>query len=769
MKLNKRVSLLILPVLLIGYLIAVVGVYHIQKTSIIELEKRALDLQTTELHGVFEQYTNVAEGFMDSLLYNNSLHNYFSSSDKLFKALSLEKGLESSIKDLSTLSSDFFSVALVRPKGGVEYYYENSLNPFSAISPYQVAKVNTAFDARTSEVAEVYGQQKKSQILLIRIIDQHTFKQPVDFSVNSNIAIVVSVESSLFDSKVADLIAKGLVFSWFETSHDAKNHQHAGVLAAHADGPYGTFAVSMPDALLQQKLDSVKLSLFLSFLVIALLSYFTLIFLINRYVTRPISNLEKNLANVNADNSVGFVASTSEDEIGGLSRTFSQLYDSLDQSYRLTKELAEKDTLTKLYNRRMFISAVEKMISRAEYDGVKAALYYIDIDNFKFVNDTYGHTMGDLLLQLFAERLNAVVRGTDQVISRCDISDTSARLAGDEFAVIISGLTDGVEADNLAYRILDICSDGFACEQGTFPVSLSIGVAIFPADGANSEALITNADAAMYEAKIAGKNRVSFYSQELAAKSRWAQAIELELKQLNMSEFELLYRPVYSDEDIESICSVETLISWHSPSLGRVPPSDFLPIAESSGQYEKIDTWAIERAFRDYLRIHQHFKRALRVSIKISSAQLTSKSFIATLSRLIAQYQIDPKYFEFEITETFNTGRKSDDIGLLFLLKDLGFTLALVDFGTGYTSIMQLIDYPIDIITLDKTFTANLLDETRRDKLLSLISFFRSQGFEITAKGVECEQQAVMLKAVGCKRLQGSYYAKPVSLEALLV
>ena len=768
MTLNKRVSLLILPVLIVGYLIAVFGVYYTQKASIIELEERSVDLQVTELSGVFTQYTNIAQSFMESLLFNNNLHNYFSTGDKLFKALSLEKGLQSSIKELNTLSSDYFSVGLVRQSGAVDYYYENSYNPFSEMSAHQIKAVEQAFSDRVSEWSEVYDEQGKSRILLIRIIDQNTFKPPVDFKIDSNIALVVTVESTLFDNKVADLLSKELIFSWFEKNHDPSNHKHAGLLTIHASGTYGTLAVSMPDDLLQKKLNQLKLSLFLSFIVIALLSYFSLIYLINRYITGPIRALEKDLYNVSADHLQGFVASESQDEIGGLSRTFSKLYDSLNQSYRLTKELAEKDSLTKLYNRRMFQTSVEKMISRADYDGVKAALYYIDIDNFKFVNDTYGHAMGDLLLQVFAERLTAVVRGTDQVVSHCGISDASARLAGDEFAVIISGLTDEVDADRLARRILDICSDGFVCEQNTFPVSLSIGVAFFPMDGANSEELITNADAAMYEAKIAGKNRVSFYSQHIAAKSRWKYAIELELKHLNMSELELLYRPVFDAEAFALICSVEVLIRWYSPTLGLVSPADFIPIAESSGQYEKIDIWLIEHAFMDFSRIHQHFKGVIRISIKISTAQLTSRSFITTLSKLISQYQIDPQYFEFEITESFNADRKLNDIELLFLLKDLGFKLALVDFGTGVTSIMQLVDYPVDIVTLDKTFTADLLDETRRDKLLSLISFCQSQGFDITAKGVECERQAAILKSAGCKRLQGSYYAEPMSLKALL-
>ncbi len=766
--LNKRISLLILPVLIVGYLVAVIGVYNTQKQSIIDLEERTLDLQVTELTALFEKYTSVAESFIDSLLYNSSLQNYFSSQDKLFKALALEKGLENSIKELNTLSSDYFSVALIRPQGKVEYYYENSVDPFSDISNYQVEIVKEAFEAKQAEWADMHGPLGESHMLFVRIIDQNTFKAPINFSTSSSIAIVVEVSPTLFDKRIKDQISKGLAYQWFGQEHTGDHHAEES-LVVHSPVAFGSLSLGVSERLLAQKFNKLKLSLLISFVLIAVLSYFSLIYLIQRYVTGPIHQLEKELSSVNVEDGNGFVASVSQDEIGGLSRTFSHLYDSLDQSYRLTKELAEKDTLTKLYNRRMFNNAVEKMIYRSEFNGTKTALFYIDIDNFKFVNDTYGHTMGDLLLKVFAERLSLVVRATDQIIPRYDINDaSSARLAGDEFAVVICGLSDELHASGLADRILAICHNGLVCDEGTFPVSLSIGVAVFPDDALTKEDLVNNADAAMYEAKKAGKNRISFYSEELAAKSRRKYAVELELKHLDTAELELVYMPAFNVDMFESVCSVEALIRWQSPVLGTVLPSEFLPIAEGSSQYEEIDAWVIERVFRDSKTIIKHFEGALRISFKVSAVQLVSKSFIATISKLIVKYQIDPKCFEIEITEIFDMDKMKDDIGLLFLLKDLGFNLALVDFGAGYTSIMQLIEYPVDVVKLDKTFVASLLIQARRDKAFSLIEFCKAQGFEVTAKGVESDEQATVLKQAGCGRLQGGYYAEPMSLDKIL-
>ncbi|WP_293266137.1 EAL domain-containing protein [Neptunomonas sp.] len=767
MTLNKRISLLILPVLIVGYMIAVIGVYNTQKKSIIALEERTLSLQVAELTGLFEKYTNVAEGFIDSLLYSSSLQNYFSSQDKQFKALALEKGLANSIRELNSLSSDYFSVALIRPQGKVEYYYENSIDPFSYISNYQIKKAREVFDSNQSGWAEVYDTLGGTHMLFIRIIDQNTFKTPIDFSIDSSIAIVVEVNPSLFDNKIKDHMSEGLVYQWFDEEHSGDHHS-GEYLVIHSPVAFGSLSLGVPEKLLAEKLNKLKLSLFLSFVLIAVLSYLSLIYLIQRYITGPIRTLEKELSNVRLEGGDGFVASVAEDEVGRLSRAFSRLYDSLDQSYRLTKELAEKDTLTKLHNRRMFHNAVEKMLKRSELSGTRTAIYYIDIDNFKFVNDTYGHTMGDLLLKEFAERLSLVVRASDQVAPQFGVNDTSARLAGDEFAVVTSGLKDELDASGLANRILEICEHGFTCDEGVFPVSLSIGVAVYPDDGVSTDELVNNADAAMYEAKKAGKNQISFYSEELADKSRRKYAVEFGMKHLNASELELVYMPAFNVDEKETICSVEAGIRWNSPVLGNVLPSEFLPIAEGSSQYEKIDIWVVERVFKDSRALIDHFGGALRISFKVSAVQLVSKSFIKVISQLIAKYKINPQNFEIEITEIFDMDKMKDEIGLLFLLKDLGFKLALVDFGAGFTSIMQLIEYPVEIVKLDKIFVSSLLVQGRKEKAIALIEFCKVQGLEVTAKGVESDDQVNTFKEAGCKRLQGPYYTEPMSLEMLL-
>lgn len=768
MNLNKRVGLLILPVVVIGYLIALLGVYNSQKETLIELEQRSLDLQVTELKALFSSYESTSNSFIESLLYSNSLHNYLLAKDKMFQALSLEKGLENAIKDLNELKSDYMSVGLVSSLGNVEYYFENSSDPFASMTPEQQATISNAFENHKHEVAKLVYNQDKTYITLVRIIDKLTFKEPIDYDSSSGLAIFVAVEPTSFDKKIQDLKKRGLIFAFHEGDNFVWPETHNGIVSIRDLGMNVSFSLMMPEHLLTEKLQRVKYTLLVSFIVVAVPTYILLMLLIRRYVTGPIKHLKDQISEIDFESGRSFEPSDAHDEIGNVSRTFGKLYEKLEQSYRLTKDLAEKDSLTKLYNRRIFNMLVEKAIQRSKHNNKTAALFYLDIDNFKFVNDTYGHGTGDALLMAFSERLKGVLRAGDQVIN-CPLNDSgTARLAGDEFAVILCDLPTDEQAHWLAQRMLDICKNGFALNTGVFPISLSIGVALYPLDGLTTEELITNADAAMYEAKMAGKNRYSFYSVSLAEKSRRVNAVELALKNLNYSELMLYYMPIVSAEDQSKTQAIEGLIRWNSAKLGMVFPDEFIPIAESTGYYERIDAWVIEQAFADSARIKKKFGDDVRININISAAQLTSKVFVTMLTQLIKQYAIDPKNFEFEITETFSRGKSERENSLLFELKRLGFNLALDDFGTGYTSIMQLVDYPVDTIKIDREFTALLNSPEKRNKAISMIRFCVLQGFKVTVEGIETAQMLALLEGSGCYAYQGYLFAKPMPLESLL-
>ncbi len=759
MKLNKRVSYLIFPVLLCSYLVVALGVYSTQKNGVIQLERRSLDLHLAEANAVIERYLLVTNSFINSLLHSNSLINYFNSSDKHFKALSLEKGLKSSIDDLNRLRSDFWSIALIRSSGSVEYYYEDSLDPFVSISDDQVEKVVELFKDKQAFYKSIYDKDQ-NKILMVRIIDQYTFKTPIDFDNSTSVAIAIIVDPTAFKEKLEDLKVAGLLVDWPVMSVEADSDISSYLPVSNL----GHLRISASEERIQGKLNTLKFNLAFGFILVTFASYLILMFLIGQYVTGPIKKLQQKLSQVNLEKGVNFKPSGMKDEIGELSRTFNKLYESLIASYTLTKELAEKDTLTKLYNRRFFQEKIEEEVISASAQKRSLTLLYLDIDNFKYVNDSYGHDVGDLLLQEFSQHLEREV-----CLLRVEgYNNYLSRLAGDEFSILISSIQDREEIESVCQRLLNICPAGFTIGSTTYPISLSIGVAFFPDSGSSVDTLMKHADEAMYDAKGTGKNKVSFYTEALQQKSKNEKVLEVALRQLDLSDLSLLYMPVFTSEAFERVYAVEALLRWDSPDLGPLLPEDFMSVAEGMGLFEEIDAWVIEQVFKDFPSIGSRLGDDIRVCINISSAQLSSLSFMATLSKLMCQYKIDSRSFELEISESFSGYTRHKDTGLMKMLKDLGFRLSLDDFGAGHISVAQLVEYPIDCVKLNSHFVDNLSDDIKRDRILELIKFCRSQGLDVVAEGVENSAQVELLKTAGCSGLEGYYFSQPMCLSALL-
>lgn len=756
MTLNKRVSLLILPVLLAGYLIVAVGVYSTQKNNLLAVEQRSLDLQATEADALLQRYLSIGGSFIDAMLYSNSLLNYFHSTDKRFKALSLEKGLESLIIDLKTLTSDFWSIALIRSSEQVEYYYEDSLNPFAAINPAQIHYVREAFTSRQEDSLHVLSQEQ-NRLLLIRIIDRYTLKTPIHFDDESAIALVVSLEPTAFLNKLQGFRDQGLKVSWPQSAPDSA----LGVSTSVDMPELGRLSLTLPEPKLRKELNYIKFSLLLGFLFIACLSYLLLIFLIKQYVIGPIHKLQKQLAEVDLEAGGDFFASSKQDEIGSLSRAFSQLYDDLGHSYQLAKDLAEKDPLTQLYNRRIFQLRVDQ---QAQQQSCQFALFFLDLDNFKLVNDHYGHDMGDALLKALARQLTDCM---SEIFAGGDEKQyITARLAGDEFAVAVFDFVNHQSIEEIGRRLLSICKDGFVLEKRTLPVSLSIGVAYYPQDGVTGDKLLKNADEAMYEAKRSGKNRVVFYSEEIQARQSNQKQLEAAVKKLDTADLSLCYMPVINPQT-GSPCVIEALVRWYSEPFGEITPGVFIPVAERAGMSAKVGNWVIEKAFQDVATLQAIYGSDIRLAINITSAQLSGGIIVRLLLELLTHYRIKAEYIDLEITDSSGKGLNKRDLHTVNQLKGLGFRLILDDFGSEHISVVQLVDYPIDGVKFSKEFIAGLADPDKRGTIIALIHFCRSQGWAVFAEGVEQARQADMLAEAGCIGLQGYYYAQPMPLSEL--
>ena len=765
MKLNRRVWWLIVPVLVLSYALVFSAIYYFEKNTYFKQEQARLQLQLSQLASVFGRYDNFIDVYYSSLIGSSSLRDVLIEKNDRVRAFAIERNLSLILSDLNNIKFNHLNLAIIDGNGITKYFYVGGEDPFSQPSKRIPAIVADMFANKQATLKKALHRDNKTEIIQARIINPLTMRRPLAGAWQQGaVAVILMFELTSFDQQrqlLKEKMGYDVMLSHEEdltgihkNEHRVHGSEHfSNLLWAHMDYDEGRIEHVLKMLMYQMLLGAVVLMVFSSLL---------LVLLIERYITRPILDLEQRIVAMNDQGGDFPVVNDAHDEISALQRAFSKLYSQLKASYELSQVQAQTDSLTKLHNRRMFNESVDGLIRRADKYS-RIALIYIDLDHFKFVNDNYGHKVGDVLLQEFAQRLTNVVRLKDIVMG--DDRDL-ARLAGDEFAVIVHDFPDDMVLNKMADRILAIFSAGFNCSAGHFPVTASIGIAVYPKDGDNSTDLIVNADAAMYQAKDAGKNQYAYYSQKLALKARREQQIETELKKKDFSEFVLYYMPLI-DAKSGNIMGVEALLRWFSSELGVVSPAEFIPIAESRGLFEDLDLWVFNRALDDLDSLQGILGESGKLSINISSAQLGSNVFFLNLMSALQKKGCLSQYLELEITETFEAIMSSQVEANLNLFKQAGFSLALDDFGAGHTSLIQLMDYPIDVIKIDKSLIDRMMGGGL-NLVIALIHFCKRQDIFVTAEGVETAEQAEALREAGVDALQGYYYDQPLALDKLL-
>ena len=431
------------------------------------------------------------------------------------------------------------------------------------------------------------------------------------------------------------------------------------------------------------------------------------------------------------------------------------------------RQLAFYDTLTKLPNRHSFRQNLERQMSRMDETSQKIGLLYIDLDNFKQVNDSYGHEVGDKLLLQFSESLQATLRPNDLIANTHD--EKLARLAGDEFAVILPELVNSIDAGVVAKRILDLFQGGFEVEGTVHAVYASIGIAIYPDDAANSDDLLHHADAAMYEAKRNGRFGLQFFTQEISDALQERQKIENGIKlALASNSFSLVYMPMFNCHTMD-IMGVEVLVRSDHPELLGIGPDKFIPVAETTGLIKELDLWVIENSLKHQKQLQIEHNYDGMMSMNTSGVELHNEGFPMQVGALLKEYDVDPATIELEITETSLVLDDQKGIKILEQLRELGISLSLDDFGTGYTAFSQLINYPVDCLKIDKSFVGGLFtDNDPRNKIVRIIqNLAEIYGLRVVAEGVENQAQLDYLRDNGCDWAQGYFLSEPVSLEQL--
>lgn len=545
---------------------------------------------------------------------------------------------------------------------------------------------------------------------------------------------------------------------------DANNYSSSFLLHGNPDNIFIT--LSLDKKALYDSLEKNREQLFIFILFIALLILAFFYLLIRFGISKPLGQIMEQISKIKQGDYVTSEAVKTGDELEAISRNINRLASTVEsressllKSKKRLKHLSQHDDLTGLPNRRSFAMELKYAFARAKRNQMQLAVLFLDLDEFKQVNDTLGHRVGDRLLQAVAARLTTVLRE----------SDVLARVGGDEFNILIDGFENIVQVQTFAQKLIDAFKEPFIDEYNEIASSTSIGIALYPDDAQDAEVLIKNADIAMYKAKEMGKNNYSFYSSKLSESlhhhTEIAQALKSAIK--NQNEFVLHYQPKISIKT-QKVVGVEALIRWNNPKLGFVSPDEFIKIAEQTHAIIDIGAWVLRQACEDFMTLKKSGYSVGLMSINVSGAQLEFADMLGNVKETMKNSGISAQELELEITESYIATNETKAIETLRKFKDMGISLAIDDFGTGYSSMSYLHELPITRLKIDKAFVDGLPESKRSVSIANaIISLAEAFELKITVEGVEKQSQLDFFKEKYCDDIQGYFYSKPLTFEDL--
>jgi diguanylate cyclase (GGDEF)-like protein len=417
---------------------------------------------------------------------------------------------------------------------------------------------------------------------------------------------------------------------------------------------------------------------------------------------------------------------------------------------------AQYDQLTGLPNRVLCEDRLQQAIARSRRHGRTIALLCIDLDDFKLVNDTYGHVFGDALLKQVSTRLSSHLRS----------SDTLGRMGGDEFLMIAEEVASGRAVEVIAANLLATMAEPFLIDECELRVSASIGAALYPADGLTADQLQRHADHAMYRAKEQGRNQYQMFSLAMSWELQQRRNIEIELqKALEGNRLEVWYQPQFDREG--SLSGLEALLRFHHPSLGMISPDRFIPIAEESGLIVNIGDWVLQEVCRQSLSWQAEGLAPVRIAVNVSASQFSRDDFAQNVAHIVRARGLAPGLLEIELTESLVMSNIKDSARQMRALKDLGVHLSIDDFGTGYSSLSYLHQLPIDALKIDRSFVEHITEPAGTLAIVqAIVALARKLGLHVIGEGVETKEQLSVLHETGCDFVQGYLFSKPVPAAA---
>lgn len=511
-------------------------------------------------------------------------------------------------------------------------------------------------------------------------------------------------------------------------SHIDPVRQHSSMLIKHSIPYLGVIFLSIYAISFFEKKSPAFLGLFISILLVIVRQLFTLFE--NKKLVDNLNQLNEEL------------------EVKVKERT-----DRLVETINNMEYLAYHDTVTNLPNRRFLEKRLSQAIPHLSDESKQMAFMLFDLDRFKHINDSLGHSYGDLLLKEVSKRIVQCLKPTEEVF----------RIGGDEFALLIEN-TNKQEIEKTALRLLSTIRKTFYLKDFELHITPSIGVAIFPDHGSDLDSLLMKADTAMYKVKANGKNNYKVYTSSMSMEHMMEFEHSLR-KALEWDEFLLYYQPQVSIAT-NKIVGVEALLRWRRPGYGFIPPADFIPLAEETGLILAIGEKVLRKACEQSVAWRQKGLTDLRIAVNISTLQFQQTNFIEMVTNIISETGANPNQIELEITESVAMGPIENFLAKLSLLKHMGFQIAIDDFGTGYSSLHYLSQFQINRLKIDRSFISSLEKSEKDEAIVKLIVMMaKGLNFNVLAEGVETEAQSTFLKQIGCDEFQGYLFSRPLSLD----
>lgn len=782
MKLSKRINLIILPILIVIFTVAGFVAYFSQKAIVLQSLRDKLEYQTGQVIDNLNTELVETESLLKQFLNSVEVANYLVKEQSSYESYSAEGYLTRFISSVNKSTGKSIQLRIADSTGKLLFYFD-STDPFSDASestllPAHLSYIESQLSSQYSSIVDTttYSlEHVKGDLYRLNVYKSSSPEQSIyDTSYSKASLLFTSVMSLHFhlNERFSPIVAANFTEDSQIELHTKMNvstlsnikkiyFYQTDPLSITAENELVTATIHVSENYASKLLYPYKVAIFSLVINVILVCFYILRRLIQKQIIRPIEQLTQQVEKAILGDEKALKMVPHDDEVSSLNNNYIKLLEDLNT-------LAKRDPLTGLANRSVFSASLLRNMQAAIDNSKLCALYFIDLDNFKEVNDTYGHQTGDRLLVEFSQQLSQCFRKEDLIVRPSVYSDV-ARIAGDEFAVILPYPPSVDVISKVAQRIVDICKNGLWVDGQMLDVNVSVGVAVSPNDATDADTLMRYADTAMYHTKRNGKNGFHFYSESLEEEIYYHNSIEQAIRNaLKEDGFYLYFMPIYQCDTLE-IIGLEALIRAHEPLLKEIGPEQFIPIAESTGLIRFIDEWVINNALeclRELIDKHQYRGK---MAINFSSWQLKNENFTSTVDSLLHHHKIPPKQVELEITETCLVANDNKTIERLGELKNLGVTLSLDDFGTGYTAFSQLQHYPVDCLKIDRSFIWNLSQNNTQHRPLVDIILELASLYQLTtvAEGIETKEQLDYVKELGCDQAQGYYFSKPISWQEI--